>query len=82
MAEQLPRDVVIKWRAFAATPEFTTGINYLKETQAPSVKGKSPQELMEAGLKWGAYFEALNDIMDVLCKIEQAPDSLEDKGLE
>lgn len=72
----------MSWRTFTATPEFKTGIDYLKEIHAPSVKGKTALELMEAGLKWGAYIEALNDITDVLCKIEQAQDSIEEKGLE
>lgn len=82
MAEELSKKVVMSWRAFTATPEFTTGINHLKESHAPSVKGKTALELMEAGLKWGAYFEALNDITDVLCKVEQETESIEDKGLE
>ena len=82
MAEELPRKTIMAWRAFTSTTEFREGIEHLKTSHAPSVKGKTALELMEAGLKWGAYFEALNDLIDVLSSVPKENDSAETPGLE
>jgi len=82
MAVELSRKTIMAWRAFAATNEFGAGITFLKESQAPSVKGKTAIEMMEAAMKWGAYFEALNDLTEILCEIPKTEESAEDPGLE
>jgi len=82
MAAELSKKTIMAWRAFTATAEFRSGVDYLKEVQAPKVRGGTALELMEAGLKWGAYFEALNDLTEILCDIPKAEESAEDPGLE
>lgn len=70
------------WRAFVKTEAFETGILHLKQERTPSVRGKTAIELLESAGKWGAYFEALDDLTDVLAHIPQQEKSAEDSGLE
>ncbi len=70
------------WRQFVQTPEFAEGLLHLKQLHTPSVRGKTAIELLEAAGKWGAYFEALDDLTDILANIPQAEKSAEDSGLE
>jgi hypothetical protein len=79
--QELRRDTLIAWRAFAGTAAFTDGVRFLREKTAPSVAGKSAVVLLELSLKWGGYQQALNDLTEVLCFIEKPKDSLEEPPL-
>lgn len=82
MASELSKKTVMAWRAFVQTPEFAAGLTHLKELRTPSVRGKTAVELLEAAGKWGAYFEALDDLTDVIAHVPTADKSAEDSGLE
>lgn len=70
------------WRAFVQSKAFAEGIDLLRQLRTPSVRGKNAVELLEAAGKWGAYFEALDDLTDVLSNISKEEKSAEDSGLE
>lgn len=82
MADELSKKTIMAWRAFTATNEFRAGIEHLKEEAAPKVTGKTPVELLDTAMKWGAYIEALNDLTKILCEIPKAEESAEDSGLQ
>ncbi len=82
MASELSKETVMAWRAFAQTKAFADGIQHLQEERKISVKGKDATALIQEGLTWGSYMEALQDLTDVLSNIPKAEKSAEDSGLE
>ncbi len=70
------------WRQFTRTKEFEAGITHLLVERKLSVRGKDGGSIIQEGLQWGAYVEALQDLTDVLSHIQKAEKSTEDDGLE
>lgn len=65
LTEELDRKVVIAWRAFAQTPEFQAGIDWLRHNCKRDV-GETDLQIVRAATKWGGYMDALEDVQDKL----------------
>lgn len=80
LTEELDPKVVRSWRAFAETPHFQLGIDWLRHNRAPKVGG-TEAEMLKNSLSWSAYMQALEDIQDTLTNIPKKEDSLDEKPL-
>lgn len=80
LTEELDRKTVVAWRAFAATPHFQKGIDWLRHNKHES-EGTSDLQLIRAAAKWRGYMDALDDIQDKLTALPQKDDSLDEAPL-
>ena len=82
MALELDKDTVIKWRQFTGTKHFDEGIAFLRSQHAPKRTGTDIPAMIEHAAKWSAYMEALDDLTDVICHVENKQKDLDEGPLE
>lgn len=63
----IKKSTIVSWRDFSIDPAFKEGLVFLLQNHAPKVKrGDSAQDMLHAGIAFGAYSMALDDIEKIL----------------
>lgn len=80
LTQELPKKVVMAYRAFLATPEGQFGIDWLRRNNV-RLKGETDLQMVRAASVTEGYWAALDDIEDRLTKLPETARSLDEPPL-